>query len=45
MQVWELIIGLELPRQAPTGLEGKARKTILELDIATLNDNDGMEKL
>ena len=48
MQIWELATELELLRQAPTvplSLEGKAgTRAILELNIITLNVDDGMEK-
>ena len=48
MQVWELATTLENCRRAPIVLlskVGKAREAVLELGIATLNTNDGMEKL
>ena len=48
MQVWELATILENHRWAPVvllSLVGKAREAVLELDIATLNADDGMEKL
>ena len=48
MQVWELATTFENHRWAPVVLLSfvvKAREATLELDIATLNADDGMEKL
>ena len=48
MQVWELTTTFENRRRVPVvllSLVRKAREATLELDIATLNADDGMEKL
>ena len=46
MQVWELVIGFKLSKQALAVLLSKGGETneaILELDITTLNTYDGKE--
>ena len=48
MSVWEMATSLAFSRRAPTvflSLEGKAREAVLEMDVTTLNADDGMEKL
>ena len=48
MQVWELAMELELPRWAPTILlsnKVKTGETVLELEIANLNADYGIENL
>ena len=48
MQIWEMATSLEKTKRAPIvflSMEGKARETILELDTAVLNSEDGMKNL
>ena len=48
MQVWELAMSLDILRHAPIvllSLKGKARESILELNIATLNATECIKKL
>ena len=48
MQIWEMAMCVEKAKRAPVVfffLEGKARETVLELDIAALSSEDGMEKV
>ena len=48
MQIWEMATCVEKAKRAFImflSLEGKAREAVLELDIAALNSEDGMEKV
>ena len=48
MQIWEMATWVKKAKRAPIVflfLEGKAREAVLELDIATLNSEDGMKKV
>ena len=48
MSLWEMATNVDAKKRAPTvflTLPEKAKEAVLELDAATLNENDGMEKL
>ena len=48
MVLWEMATNVEKKKMAPTvflTLTGKAREAVLEMEAATLNENDGLEKL
>ena len=48
MQIWEMATCVKKAKWVPIVFpspEGKARKAVLELDIAALNSEDGMEKV
>ena len=48
MVLWEMATNVEKKKMAPTvflTLTGKAREAVLEMEAATLNQNDGLEKL